>query len=210
MARSAARRPRHAARPASGLALVAQDLESPRAFLLERQPRRARATAAGCAATASTSARNGSSISSTTRGCCRRSRSTAESRRPATRCSSRPASTRSATSPCSLGCAFNSRGTVKTGTLSDTNVPRVFVAGDASRDAQFVVVAAAEGVKAAVAINQALQKPRSCRDAQARGPERAGAGGSEPRTPKPPSPSRMPLRHPQRRADRAGGSRGSS
>jgi thioredoxin reductase len=36
-------------------------------------------------------------------------------------------------------------------------VPRVFVAGDASRDAQFVVVAAAEGVKAAMAINKALQ-----------------------------------------------------
>jgi thioredoxin reductase len=57
-----------------------------------------------------------------------------------------------------LGCAFNSRGTVTTGSLSNTNVPCVFVAGDASRDAQFVVVAAAEGVKAAVAINQQLQK----------------------------------------------------
>ena len=34
----------------------------------------------------------------------------------------------------------------------------MFVAGDASRDAQFVVVAAAEGVKAAVAINKALQR----------------------------------------------------
>lgn len=56
-----------------------------------------------------------------------------------------------------LGCALNRRGTVRTGNMCDTNVPRVFVAGDASRDAQFVVVAAAEGVKAAVAINQALQ-----------------------------------------------------
>jgi thioredoxin reductase len=56
-----------------------------------------------------------------------------------------------------LGCRLTHRGTVKTGSLCDTNVPRVFVAGDASRDAQFVVVAAAEGVKAAVAINQALQ-----------------------------------------------------
>ena len=55
-----------------------------------------------------------------------------------------------------LGCALTSRGTVKTGTMCDTNVPGVFVAGDASRDAQFVVVAAAEGTKAAVAINQAL------------------------------------------------------
>lgn len=57
-----------------------------------------------------------------------------------------------------LGCQLTSRGTVKTGTLSQTNVPGVFVAGDASRDAQFVVVAAAEGVKAAVAINEALQQ----------------------------------------------------
>jgi thioredoxin reductase len=56
-----------------------------------------------------------------------------------------------------LGCVFTPRGTVKTGALCDTNVPRLFVAGDASRDAQFVVVAAAEGVKAAVAINKALQ-----------------------------------------------------
>ena len=56
-----------------------------------------------------------------------------------------------------LGCTLNRRGTVKTGNMCDTNVPRVYVAGDASRDAQFVVVAAAEGVKAAVAINQALQ-----------------------------------------------------
>jgi thioredoxin reductase len=56
-----------------------------------------------------------------------------------------------------LGCSLTRHGTVKTGTLCDTNIPRVFVAGDASRDAQFVVVAAAEGVKAAVAINKALQ-----------------------------------------------------
>jgi thioredoxin reductase len=57
-----------------------------------------------------------------------------------------------------LGCVFTRRGTVNTGTLCNTNVPGVFVAGDASRDAQFVVVAAAEGVKAAMAINQALQR----------------------------------------------------
>ena len=56
-----------------------------------------------------------------------------------------------------LGCTLTSKGAVKTGTQCDTNVPRLFVVGDASRDAQFVVVAAAEGVKAAVAINKALQ-----------------------------------------------------
>jgi thioredoxin reductase len=57
-----------------------------------------------------------------------------------------------------LGCAFDGHGAVRTGRLSETNVAGVFVAGDASHDAQFVVVAAAEGVKAALAINQALQK----------------------------------------------------
>jgi thioredoxin reductase len=57
-----------------------------------------------------------------------------------------------------LGCVFNRRGTVDTGNLCETNVPGVFVAGDASRDAQFVIVAAAEGVKAALAINQAMQR----------------------------------------------------
>jgi thioredoxin reductase len=57
----------------------------------------------------------------------------------------------------SLGCTLNRRGTVKTGNTCDTNVARLYVAGDASHDAQFVVVAAAEGVKAACAINKALQ-----------------------------------------------------
>jgi thioredoxin reductase len=60
-----------------------------------------------------------------------------------------------------LGCSFTRKGTVDTGRLCETNVSGVFVAGDASRDAQFVVVAAAEGVKAAVAINQALQRADS-------------------------------------------------
>ena len=57
-----------------------------------------------------------------------------------------------------MGCVFNKHGTVETGTSCETNTPGVFVAGDASRDAQFVVVASAEGVKAALAINQAIQK----------------------------------------------------
>lgn len=57
-----------------------------------------------------------------------------------------------------LGCAFNRRGTVETSLLSETNVPGVFVAGDASKDAQFAIVAAAEGAKAALAINQSLQR----------------------------------------------------
>jgi len=55
-----------------------------------------------------------------------------------------------------LGCGLNRKGTVRTGKGCETNVPNVYVAGDASHDAQFVIVAAAEGVKAAVAINRAL------------------------------------------------------
>ena len=56
-----------------------------------------------------------------------------------------------------LGCEFTRRGTVKTDHLGNTCVPGIYVVGDASRDVQFVVVAAAEGAKAGVAINQALQ-----------------------------------------------------
>lgn len=57
----------------------------------------------------------------------------------------------------SLGCEFTGKGTVKTDHLGKTCVPGVFVVGDASRDVQFVIVAAAEGAKAGVAINKALQ-----------------------------------------------------
>ena len=57
-----------------------------------------------------------------------------------------------------LGCEFTRKGTVKTDHLGETCVPGVYVVGDASRDVQFAVVAAAEGAKAGVAINKALQK----------------------------------------------------
>jgi thioredoxin reductase len=56
-----------------------------------------------------------------------------------------------------LGCEFTRKGTVQTNRFGETCVPGVFVVGDASRDVQFVVVAAAEGAKAAVAINQLFQ-----------------------------------------------------
>jgi thioredoxin reductase len=59
--------------------------------------------------------------------------------------------------PSKLGCEFTHRGTVKTDHLGQTRVPGVYVVGDASRDVQFVIVAAAEGAKAGVAINKALQ-----------------------------------------------------
>jgi thioredoxin reductase len=59
--------------------------------------------------------------------------------------------------PRRLGCLFTRRGTVKTDHLGETCVPGVYVVGDASRDVQFVIVAASEGAKAGVAINKALQ-----------------------------------------------------
>ncbi len=55
-----------------------------------------------------------------------------------------------------LGCQFDDKGGVKTNHLEQTGVPGLYVAGDASRDLQFVVMAAAEGAKAAVAINAEL------------------------------------------------------
>jgi thioredoxin reductase len=56
-----------------------------------------------------------------------------------------------------LGCEFTRKGTVKTDHLGETCIPGLYVVGDASRDVQFAVVAAAEGAKAGVAINKALQ-----------------------------------------------------
>jgi thioredoxin reductase len=59
--------------------------------------------------------------------------------------------------PRQLGCELTRKGVVKTDHLGQTRVPGLYVAGDASRDVQFVIVAAAEGAKAAVAINKSLQ-----------------------------------------------------
>lgn len=56
-----------------------------------------------------------------------------------------------------FGCVFT-KGAVKTGQRAETNIPGLFVAGDSSKDVQFVIVAAAEGAKAAEAINEALQE----------------------------------------------------
>jgi thioredoxin reductase len=57
-----------------------------------------------------------------------------------------------------LGCRFTSKGAVDTGACEATNVPGLYVAGDSSKDAQFVIVAAAEGAEAGMAINKALLK----------------------------------------------------
>jgi len=57
-----------------------------------------------------------------------------------------------------LGCEFNDKGTVRTGKYETTHLSGLFVAGDASRAVQWVVVAAAEGAEAAFAINTDLLK----------------------------------------------------
>jgi len=58
--------------------------------------------------------------------------------------------------PRRLGCIFNKKGTVMTGKYESTNIRGLYVAGDASRDVQMAIVAAAEGAQAAFAINTAL------------------------------------------------------
>lgn len=55
-----------------------------------------------------------------------------------------------------LNCRFTPKGGVESGTTGETSVPGLYVAGDASRDVQFVIVAAAEGAQAAVAMNTEL------------------------------------------------------
>lgn len=57
-----------------------------------------------------------------------------------------------------FGCLFTNKGVVRTSRMQETNVPGLYVVGDASRDVQFVIVAAAEGAKAAEAVNEALMK----------------------------------------------------
>ena len=58
----------------------------------------------------------------------------------------------------SLGCELNDKGTVHTGKYETTHLRGLYVAGDASRAVQWVVVAASEGAEAAFAINTDLIK----------------------------------------------------
>jgi len=57
-----------------------------------------------------------------------------------------------------LGCEFDRKGGVKVDHRERTCVPGLFLAGDATRDVQFVVCAAAEGAIAATAINKEFQQ----------------------------------------------------
>jgi thioredoxin reductase len=62
--------------------------------------------------------------------------------------------------PARLGCSFSKKGGVKTFKLEESRVSGLYVAGDASRDVQLVIVAAAEGAKAAFSINAELRKEK--------------------------------------------------
>lgn len=60
--------------------------------------------------------------------------------------------------PRQLGCVLTPKGALKTGRLEMTSVPGLYAAGDCSRDVQLVVIAAAEGARAAFAMNTELIK----------------------------------------------------
>ncbi len=75
-----------------------------------------------------------------------------------------------------LGCQFNEKGAVDTGTCEATNIPGLYVAGDSSKEAQFVIVAAAEGAEAAMAINKSLLKDDLAQNKISK-PTRASRGG---------------------------------
>lgn len=55
-----------------------------------------------------------------------------------------------------LGCSFAEDGSIKCGDGTETCVPGLYAAGNTSRGVQLVIVAAAEGARAAVAINSRL------------------------------------------------------
>jgi thioredoxin reductase len=59
-----------------------------------------------------------------------------------------------------LGCELTEKRGVKTNRLQHSSIPGLYVAGDASREVQLVVVAAAEGAKAAFSINAELRKEK--------------------------------------------------
>lgn len=58
--------------------------------------------------------------------------------------------------PESIGCKLTPKGAVRAGRDQRSTCPGIFVAGDAGEDSQYVMVAAAEGAKAAMHINTEL------------------------------------------------------
>jgi thioredoxin reductase len=57
-----------------------------------------------------------------------------------------------------LGCDFTENGVIEADLHQRSNIKGIFVAGDSARDMQLVIVAAAEGAKAAVAIDKSLRE----------------------------------------------------
>jgi thioredoxin reductase len=55
-----------------------------------------------------------------------------------------------------LGCTYDEKGGLACDGDGKTNIPGVYVAGDASRDVQLAIIAAAEGARAALAVNRYL------------------------------------------------------
>lgn len=57
-----------------------------------------------------------------------------------------------------FGCAFDDNGGIETSDRQCTSINGLYVAGDADKEVQFVIVAAAQGATAAVGINRELQR----------------------------------------------------
>ena len=55
-----------------------------------------------------------------------------------------------------LGCVYDEKGGLACDGDGKTNIPGVYVAGDVSRDVQLAIIAAAEGARAALAVNRFL------------------------------------------------------
>lgn len=60
--------------------------------------------------------------------------------------------------PAKLNCQFDEKGAVTTDSNEHAEMSGLYVAGDASQDVNLIAIAVAEGVKAAFAINLALQQ----------------------------------------------------
>lgn len=58
--------------------------------------------------------------------------------------------------PQAIGCTLTPKGSVRAGRDQRSSCPGIFVAGDAAEDSHYVIVAAAEGAKAAMHINAEL------------------------------------------------------
>jgi thioredoxin reductase len=67
-----------------------------------------------------------------------------------------PKQTQRSQLPGKLGCTFTEEGEVKCSESTATNVPGLYVVGNASPGFQLVIFAAAEGTRAALAINEQL------------------------------------------------------